>query len=348
MEDHIIPPGPNSAPRLPAAWRGPAFALAPACLAVAAPALAAAERTPAYAASEPLPEPAIFAPGIISTGDDEAHATFTADGRTLYFIKNSPDFRHWTVVVSRYTDGHWDTPEVAPFSGRYDDADVAFGPEGEYLYFISNRPVDGEPSTDTDLWRLERSGSGWSDAEHLPAVSSRGFEWFPSLTRSGVLYFGSERRQGNHGPEGTSDLWRSEPAGGGFTAPENLGDRINTAGNDIEAYVAPDERFIIFSSNGRADTRGSYDLYISYRCGGEWTEPANLGDDINSAAWDFGARLTPDGEYLFFTSNRSDFDEPPEERLDYERLLSELRSPGNGLRDIYRVDTEVLPPSPCP
>lgn len=112
--------------------------------------------------------------------------------------------------------------------------------------------------------------------------------------------------------------------------------------------MARDERFIIFSSNGRPDTRGSYDLYISYRCAGEWTEPANLGDDINSAAWDFGARLTPDGEYLFFTSNRSDFGEPPEERLDYERLLHELRSPGNGLRDIYRVDAEVLPPSPCP
>lgn len=48
--------------------------------------------TPApYAAERPLPEPVLFAPGQISTGDDESHPTFTADGR-LFFFKNAPDF----------------------------------------------------------------------------------------------------------------------------------------------------------------------------------------------------------------------------------------------------------------
>ena len=76
--------------------------------------------------------PAFFAPGEITTGDDESHPTFTPDGRALYFLKNTPDFQHWTVVVSRLEGGHWTTPEVAPFSGRYDDADVSFTTEDSW------------------------------------------------------------------------------------------------------------------------------------------------------------------------------------------------------------------------
>jgi Tol biopolymer transport system component len=81
-----------------------------------------------------------LAPGVLSTGDDDAHATFSPDGRLVYFIKNSPDFAHWTVlVVERRGDGFAE-PEVASFSGRYSDADVSFTTDGQTPYFVSNRP----------------------------------------------------------------------------------------------------------------------------------------------------------------------------------------------------------------
>lgn len=284
--------------------------------------------------------PILFAVGTISTGDDESHPTFTKDGDTLYFIKSTPTFDHWTIVFSTLGDGQWSVPRVAPFSGRYSDADVAFSPDGNRLFFISNRPLTAGavPKKDTDLWMMEREGSGWGKPRPLSNINSSGFEWFPTVTRGGTLYFGSERETGNFGPKGSSDLWRSRYIGGRYEEPENLGAVINTPGNDIEGYIDPDERFLIFSSNGHKDSRGSYDLYISYNRNGRWSTPRNLGDGINTEAWDFGAKLSPDGGHLYFSSNRSLFSHPLDSPLDYGTLIKKLRSPGNGMRDIYRVE----------
>lgn len=297
-----------------------------------------------YASRERLPQPVIFQPGTISTADDESHPAFTPDGRTLYFLKNAPRFDHWTIVTSTFDDGEWNTPEVAPFSGQYADADVFITRDGESLYFISTRPDegDGEARENTDLYVIRREGKSWGEPRRIAELSSDGNEWFPTLTDENVIYFGSERSRDNVGKAGTSDLWRSRLVEGRFTRPENLGRMINSPGNDIEPYISPDETFMIFASSGRPDSLGAYDLYVTYNCNGRWTAPRNLGEPINSVAWDFSPRLSPDGRYLFFTSNRGFGDRTPERRLDYEELLKTLRAPGNGLRDIYQVDLSAL------
>jgi hypothetical protein len=84
--------------------------------------------------------PSLFVPGVVSTGDSESHATLSPDGRTLYFVKLTPDFAHWTIVVSKRVDGHWSEPVIAPFSGRWDDADLSFSPDGDTIYFVSDSP----------------------------------------------------------------------------------------------------------------------------------------------------------------------------------------------------------------
>jgi len=294
-----------------------------------------------YAANHPMPTAEIFLPGLISTADDESHPSFTPDGATLFFLKNTPTFNHWTIVTSHFANGRWATPEVAPFSGRYNDADVFFAKDGS-LFFISNRPVDGQPRADNEIWVMHKSANGWSEPEHIAAVSSPRNEWFPTVADNGTLYFGSGRREGNLGPDGTTDLWRSRLVDGHYTQPENLGSTINTAGSDTEAYVAPDETYLIFSSAGRKDTRGADDIYVSYRRGDSWSEPRNLGDAVNSAGSEFGAKPSPDGKYLFFCSNRGFSDRPLDHRLDYGELTTKLHAPGNGLNDIYQVDISVL------
>lgn len=290
----------------------------------------------------------LFAPGIISTGDADAHPTFSDDGRTLYFLKVVPFLRHWTTVKSQFKDGQWSTPEVAPFSGRYKDSGVFFSNDGNTLFFVSSRPVKsgGKANEDTDIWKMQKTDTGWSNPQHLAILSSPGNEWFPTVTNDGTIYFGSERREGNLGPETTTDLWRSRLVDGQYTEPENLGDVINTPGEDIEGYIAPDENFLIFSSDAHRENYGAYDLYISYNQEGRWSEPQNLGDEVNSSGWEFGAKLSPDGSYLFFTSNRSFFDRPPDQKLNYEELIEKIRGPGNGLYDIYQIDASILPPPP--
>jgi hypothetical protein len=290
-----------------------------------------------YTAKGPLPVATVFEPGVISTADDESLPTFTPDGATLFFLKNTPTFRHWTIVESHYANGRWGTPEVAPFSGQYNDADVFLAKDGS-VFFISNRPVNGNPRKDTDIWVMRRKGAGFADPEHIDAVSSPKYEWFPIVADNGTLYFGS----GREGGLGGTDLWRSRLVDGKYQAPENLGAAINTAGNDTEAWIAPDESYMIFSTDGRKDTRGADDIYVARRSGDSWSEPRNLGDAVNSTGSEYGAKPSPDGKYLFFCSNRALVDKPLERRLDYAELTAKLHAPGNGLNDIYQVDLSAL------
>src|ERR1041385_1463371 len=99
-----------------------------------------------------VPEVQLFGENVISTGDDESHPAFTPDGRTLYFLKNDPSFNHWTIAVSHQQNGKWSTPEVAPFSGQFSDADPFITLDSQRFFFISTRPVNGKPKEETDIW----------------------------------------------------------------------------------------------------------------------------------------------------------------------------------------------------
>ena len=211
-----------------------------------------------YASDKPIGEPAIFAEDIVSTGDFDSHPAFTPDGKTLYFLRSTPTFNLWTILVSRFEKGKWGTPEIAPFSGQYSDADPFITSDGARFYFISNRPVMGKAPPDLDIWVMEN------------------------------------------------------------------------------------ESFLIFMTGGRSDGRGGFDLYISYNRNGAWTKPANLGDKINSSGNEYSPTISPDGKYYFWTSTRSFADKPLEKRLNYQELMSRLRSPRNGLGDIYQIDIDVL------
>ncbi|MFO0583831.1 MAG: hypothetical protein U0229_16285 [Anaeromyxobacter sp.] len=287
------------------------------------------------------PAPARFLEGIVSTGDDDAHVAFTPDGRTLYFLRDTPDFAHWTVMQSRREGAGWTVPEVAPWSGEWDDGDVFVTRDGAHLYFISNRPTDGgdRPRPDTELWVMDRGVDGrWGPPRHVAELSSPGDEWFPTLTADGTIYFGSERPGG----QGKSDLWRARWLGDRFGPPENLGPSVNGPDQEIEPLVSDDGRTLVFAARGHAGGAGQYDLFVTFACDGGWTPPRPLGAGVNSPAWDFGPRRSPDGRTFYFTSNRADFERRRGVRLDAAALARRLGSPGNGLRDVYAVDAATL------
>jgi hypothetical protein len=292
-----------------------------------------------YASAKALSEPAVFAEGIISTGDFDSHPAFTPDGKTLYFLRSTPNFNLWTILVSRFEKGKWSTPEVAPFSGQYSDADPFITPDGSRFYFISNRPVPGKSKPDLDIWVMENVGGGWSEPKNVGTpVNSSGAEWYPTIAANGTIYFGSDREGG----KGRTDIYRARLVNGKYTEAENLGDPINTQFNEFEPLIAPDESFLILMAGGRPDGRGGFDLYISYNREGAWTKPVNLGDKINSSGNEYSPTISPDGKYFFWTSTRNFADKPLEKRLNYAELMNKLRSAGNGLGDIYQIDISVL------
>src|SRR5262245_61959893 len=131
----------------------------------------AAQRQPSakhpYASETPINEPTVFPQGVIAIGVFVFHPDFLPDGKTLFFVRSTPTFNFWTILVSHYESGRWQQPEIAPFSGQYSDADPFITSDGAHFYFISNRPVAGKATPDLDIWVMEKAGDGWSEPKNL-------------------------------------------------------------------------------------------------------------------------------------------------------------------------------------
>lgn len=285
--------------------------------------------------------PELFDEGVISTPEYELNAAFSPDGQTFYFAKSAPDFSFWTLVESHLTDGKWTTPEILSFSGKYSDADPFVSPDGSKLYFISDRPIDdtSTDSKDLDLWMIDRKPDSWGAPQHLGmTVNSSRAEWFPCVTSNGTLYFSAARQDS----KGGFDIYRSRLVNGVYSEPENLGDSINTKFFEIEAYVPPDESYIIFCSYNRPDGLGNSDMYISFNQNGVWTIARHLEAPINSSREDRHMTVTPDGKYLVFTSTRNGWGTPLKENLTYSDYKKKLTSIYNGLGNIFRVEMKAV------
>jgi len=282
---------------------------------------------------------AMFAPGTISTGDMELNAAFAPDGKTLYFTKRTPKYQLWTILVSTLKGDRWSTPRVAEFSGQYGDFDPFISPDGSQLFFSSNRPAPGKTKSDFDIWVVKKTGAGWSTPANLGAdINTESQEYYPSVSNAGTLYFSSNREGG----KGSGDIYRSRLVNGKYSKAENLGDEINSKFFEGDPYISPDESFLIFTSYNRPDGLGDGDLYISLNRDGHWTAAKNLGRPVNSSALDFCPNMSPDGKYFFFTSERGFADQQLTKPLTYEQFLKQIRSPGNGLGDIYRIDARAI------
>lgn len=295
-----------------------------------------------YASAQPAPEPRLFGEGVISTGDMELNAAFSPDGRALYFTKRTPAPQMWFILVSQFQNGKWGEPEMAEFSGQYSDFDPFISPDGRSLFFCSNRPADAQRKSDFDIWVVDKTATGphsWGAPKRLEApINTPSQEFYPSVAANGTLYFSSNREGG----KGRGDIYRARLIDGKYAEPENLGEMINSQFFEGDPYIAPDESYLIFVSYGRPEGQGDGDLYLSLRREGEWTKAVNLGSPINSAALDFCPIVSPDGKYFFFTSERGFAAAPLPARLNYERLMKQIRGPRNGLGDIYQVDIGAL------
>lgn len=298
-----------------------------------------AQNSVSYFVDHPLSEPRIFAEGVISTGDYDTHPAFSPDGNTLYFVKMAPDLSKWTIFVSYYDSGKWAKPQIASFSGQYWDADPHFTKDGNTLYFISNRPLkDGDPQKDFDIWKVEKTEKGWSQPIRLGSpINSEVSEYFPTFTDNGTMYFGSRR----NGGKGGSDIYVSRLEDGEYRTAQNLGESVNTTGNEFEPCIAFDESFLIFMATP-SESLETADFYISYNQNGKWSKAAKLPEPFNSGVTEFSPTLSPEGKYFFFSSTRNKHDGrfvKPETTME---MIQRIREAGNGLADIYQVDFSAV------
>lgn len=277
----------------------------------------------ADAAAPVLPEPEIFAPGVISAGANDGSPTFSPDGKALFFARSGSN---WSVILESEKRGSsWSEPHIAPFSGQWNDWAPEFAPDGSYVVFVSVRP-----DTHANLWRSNRTAGGWSAPVRLPeAVNIGPSVWKPSVAADGSIYFVSIDAKGG------KRLYCSRYKAGAYQPAQPLSFSDGTSG-DVDPEVAPDESFMIFASDGRVPGDAKDHLFIAFNRGGTWQAPQPIryaGDDAGGYSADNEPHLSHDLRTLYFSSDRVtrvQFPRTPEQaQQDLERLNGWDNTNGN-------------------
>jgi hypothetical protein len=250
----------------------------------------------------------LFAPGLVNTEAIELNGVFTPGGREFLFTRIVEG--EFTMHRSVLENGDWTVPvPLSLYAGPGPEmaVDMTCTADGRRLYWLGRHPSALTPpgaEPGLDLWQSDRVQGDWGRGDWSlatlvpPPVSSPARESYPCVVADGSLYFSSDRE----GSLGGFDVWRAQRlADGSFAEPVNVGPPVSTEHHEGDTYVAPDESSLIVSSR-RPGTLGMGDLFVAFRQpDGSWTEPVNLGPDINSEQTDFCPMVTPDGRFLFFS-----------------------------------------------
>lgn len=221
------------------------------------------------------------------TGKDKSEITGQKKGDIWYMKKDEK--------------GQWTKPEAVEgeLNSELDEGCVSFSPDGSTMYLTVARRSPTS-NTGVEIYTSQRSDATWSKPVKFEitadTLSSYGH---PAVSPDGTwLYFTSDMPGGSGG----KDIWRInlKERGGSL---ENLGEWINTPGDDMFPYVRTDS-VLYYSSNGRPGY-GGLDIYrAELTPSGGW-KVTNMGTPINSAGDDFGITFG-EGESGFLTSNRGD------------------------------------------
>jgi Tol biopolymer transport system component len=252
--------------------------------------LAAISAGAALAAGPPAAVTPWKPPGV-SSPQFESHAAFDPRNSDLYFVRSSPAFEGWRILVTHCTLKGWSEPRPPAFAAaNAREADPYFTRDGGTLYFISTRTTDGVHRKDLDIWRVDRDAKdAWGEPVRLPEpVNSTSTEWFPRPSPDGWIYFGSNRPGGLGG----NDIWRARPGEAGAWRVENLGPAINTPGDEYEALPSPDGERMIVMADG--------DLFESRRDGDGWSKRVRLPAEVNTPGLEVGAVFSPSGRSILF------------------------------------------------
>lgn len=246
-----------------------------------------------------------YAPMYAGEDTEQIYFTSTREDARGEDLSGITGMKAPDIFISRKNEKEkWQKPEPleSEVNSDFEDGACCFTPDGKTMYFTRCQ-MDSDYPRFAEIFKSTRSDATWSAPQKCeivkdtlsslahPAVSPDG-EW---------LYFTSDMPGG----EGGKDIWRVRFSAEGFGGVENLGNRINTPGDEMFPSFRPNGE-LYFASNGHPGM-GGLDLFKAI-----WDEEkeqwdiTNLQAPMNSQADDFG--MTFEGPYNrgFFTSNRGD------------------------------------------
>lgn len=296
---------------------------------------------PHFGQTPPTDEPEVFAPGVLSTNLYTRDMAITPDGNEIFFSVSALGFN--LIFYTKQENELWTEPKVAPFISEYNY--MSYEPhitqDGKHFLFLCNKPTDQNSKPNEDIWAVDKINGEWSTPYNIgPPINSENAEFFPSVTKNGTLYF-TRNNQG----ERESFIYRSKFINGKYQEPEKLGPEVNCGTNRYNAFINPDESFIIVPAVGMEDSYGGTDYYIVFRDeNDQWSNPINMGERVNTErSGEYSPYISPDGKYFFFMSTRIN---PENSHFKTNPFITNLvylfQKPQNGNSDIFWVRTEFI------
>ena len=131
------------------------------------------------------------------------------------------------------------------------------------------------------------------------AINSKYRDYFPSVTADGEKMIFSRNISDNE------DFYIAEKKDNKWGIPVPLSNKINTEKfNEGAQSISADGRYLFFTGCNRPDGLGRCDIYVSHKEGSSWGDPFNLGAPLNTPYWESQPTISPDGNTLYFVSNR--------------------------------------------
>ena len=203
-------------------------------------------------------------------------------------------------------NGNWDKPELVDEEGGINSN----GSEGMPFFsksfsdvYFTRCPNDKKRQSGCQIVKSRRTGNTFSEATvvEIAGIDSIDVVGHPTLNSDeSIMYFVSERAGGFGG----KDIWMTmKDESGKFGRPFNLGDVVNTPGDELFPFLRNDST-LYFSSDGHGGMGGLDIFMTTMDSTGVWSKPVNMKYPINSIGNDFGIIYHPTEERGFFASNR--------------------------------------------
>lgn len=258
---------------------------------------------------KPVPyNPLNIGPNVNSQGYEYINAV-SLDESQLFFTRKGADPRadesFFRAVSARSASGqlNW-SPAIeigAPLNTPGNEGALCVSPDGMNIIITCCSRSDSYGSC--DLYSSRKVGSNWSEPINLGStVNTASWESQPCLAADGrTLYFVSTRAGGHGG----SDIWKSVlQDDGSWSTPVNLGDSVNSPGNEMAPFIHPDGRTLYFSSTGHPGMGGA-DLFVSRLSPqGTWQKPENLGYPVNTRLDEINLVINAQGTEAYISAER--------------------------------------------
>lgn len=246
-----------------------------------------------------------FSPVLYNNG-----LVFASARETKQLVERKHSWTGQPFLNIYYSHGKGNTfLDVEPFAPnvqiKYNDGPICFNKKGDEVYITRNNVEKNRVHKSDDevvklkIWRARMEDGDWKNLKSFQYNNDNFNCAHPCISPDGKQLFFTSDMPGGYGG---MDLYVCEKKGIEWGEPKNLGDKINTAGNELFPYLHDDGTFL-FSSNGR-DGLGGLDVFWCKMKNGEIGEVKNLGAPINTGGDDFGITFDNVTHYGYLSSNR--------------------------------------------